>query len=152
MSKISLQFICINDGGRMAFGPDMKILVIDDMSTMRIIVKNMLKKLGFTNMEQANDGDTAWPMIVEALETDAPFELIVSDWNMPIMTGIDLLRKVRAHEKLKTLPFLMVTAESEQSSVVEAVQAGVSNFVIKPFDEAILKDKIAKIFAANKAA
>ena len=128
-----------------------KILVIDDMSTMRTIVKNMLKKIGFTNIEQANDGNTAWPMITEALATDAPFDFIVSDWNMPIMTGIDLLKKVRAHQELKKIPFLMVTAESEQSSVVEAVQAGVSNFVIKPFDQVMLKDKIAKIFANNKA-
>lgn len=130
----------------MALKPDMKILVVDDMSTMRKILKNMLKKIGFTNIEEADDGATAWPMIEEALNTDAPYEFIVSDWNMPQMTGIDLLGKVRAHDKLKTLPFLMVTAETEQSNVVIAVKAGVSNFVVKPFTEDTLKDKIAKIF------
>lgn len=130
----------------MALKPDMKILVVDDMSTMRKILKNMLKKIGFTNIEEADDGATAWPMIEEALGTDAPYEFIVSDWNMPQMTGIDLLGKVRGHDQLKTLPFLMVTAETEQSNVVTAVKAGVSNFVVKPFTEEILKDKIAKIF------
>ena len=136
----------------MVFSPQMKILVIDDMKTMRIIVTNMLKKIGFTNIEQADDGKTAWPMLQDALSTDAPYDFIVSDWNMPGLTGIDLLRKVRADAHLKTIPFLMVTAESEQSSVVEAVSAGVSNFVIKPFDEAILKDKIGKIFVKKKVA
>jgi len=130
----------------MALKPDMKILVVDDMSTMRKILKNMLKKIGFTNIEEADDGATAWPMIEEALGSKAPFEFIVSDWNMPQMTGIDLLGKVRGHDQLKTLPVLMVTAETEQSNVVTAVKAGVSNFVVKPFTEEILKDKIAKIF------
>ncbi len=130
----------------MALKPDMKILVVDDMSTMRKIIKNMLKKIGFTNMEEADDGATAWPKLEEALGTDAPFEFIVSDWNMPKMSGIDLLGKVRNHETMKALPFLMVTAETEQGNVVTAVKAGVSNFVVKPFTEETLRDKIAKIF------
>jgi two-component system, chemotaxis family, chemotaxis protein CheY len=130
----------------MALKPEMKILVVDDMSTMRKILKNMLKKMGFTNIEEADDGATAWPMIEGALGSEAPFEFIVSDWNMPGMTGIDLLGKVRGHDKLKGLPFLMVTAETEQGNVVTAVKAGVSNFVVKPFTQDTLKDKIAKIF------
>jgi two-component system, chemotaxis family, chemotaxis protein CheY len=130
----------------MALNPDMKILVVDDMATMRKILKNMLKKMGFTNIEEADDGATAWPMIEGALGSKTPFEFIVSDWNMPGMTGIDLLGKVREHDKLKALPFLMVTAETEQGNVVVAVKAGVSNFVVKPFTQDTLKDKIAKIF------
>ncbi len=130
----------------MGLKADMKILVVDDMSTMRKIIKNMLKKMGFTNLHEADDGATAWPMIEEAESAGIPFEFIVSDWNMPQMQGIDLLRKLRADERYKKLPFLMVTAETEQSNVVVAVKAGVSNFVVKPFSEEVLKQKIAKIF------
>jgi two-component system, chemotaxis family, chemotaxis protein CheY len=130
----------------MTLKPEMKILVVDDMTTMRKILKNMLKKIGFTNIEEADDGATAWPKIEAALASETPFEFIMSDWNMPVMTGIDLLAKVREHDKLKTLPFLMVTAETEQGNVITAVKAGASNFVIKPFTQNTLKDKIAKIF------
>ena len=102
--------------------------------------------MGFTNLHEADDGATALPMIEEATASGQPFEFIVSDWNMPQMQGIDLLRKLRADDRYKKLPFLMVTAETEQSNVVVAVKAGVSNFVVKPFSEEILKQKIAKIF------
>ncbi len=130
----------------MAINPNMKTIVIDDMMTMRKIIIRMLKTMGFTNIQEADDGATAWPMIEEAAASGEPFEFIVSDWNMPKMSGLDLLIKIRATENLKSTPFMMVTAESEQSNVVKVVQAGVSNFVVKPFNHDTLKMKIAKIF------
>jgi two-component system chemotaxis response regulator CheY len=129
-----------------ALKANMKILVIDDMSTMRKIIKKMLNEVGFTNLTEADDGATAWPMMQKAHEDGEPYEFIVSDWNMPIMSGLDLLKKVRASEEFKQLPFLMITAESEQGNVVIAVKAGVSNFIVKPFSAATLKNKIDKIF------
>lgn len=125
---------------------DAKILVIDDMSTMRKIVRNMLNKMGFSNIEETEDGEPAWKMINEASEAGAAYDFIVSDWNMPGMTGLDLLKNIRSSEKFKKLPFLMVTAEAEQANVVIAVKAGVSNFVVKPFSIQTLKEKIDKIF------
>ena len=125
----------------MSADPNMKILVVDDMVTMRRIVKNILKQLGFANVEEAENGQEA----LQKLQTDR-YGFVVSDWNMPVMTGIDMLRAIRADEKLKTTPVLMVTAEAQQSNLVEAVQAGVSNYIVKPFTAEILQEKIAKIF------
>ena len=130
----------------MAINPNMKTIVIDDMMTMRKIITKMLKQIGFTNVSEADDGATAWPMIQQAQESGEPFEFIVSDWNMPKMSGLDLLIKIRETEGIKDTPFLMVTAEAEQSNVVKVVQAGVSNFVVKPFKPDTLKEKIEKIF------
>lgn len=130
----------------MALKLDAKILIIDDMSTMRKIVRNMLNKMGYNNLEEAEDGDPAWKMINEAADAGSPYDFIISDWNMPIMTGLDLLKSIRSSEKHKKLPFLMVTAEAEQANVVIAVKAGVSNFVVKPFSIQLLKEKIDKIF------
>lgn len=121
--------------------PNMKILVVDDMVTMRRIVKNILKQLGFVNVEEAENGQEA----LQKLRADS-YGFVVSDWNMPVMTGIDMLRAIRADEKLKTTPVLMVTAEAQQSNLVEAVQAGVSNYIVKPFTAEILQEKITKIF------
>lgn len=130
----------------MAFNPNQKILVVDDMSTMRKILKNMLTKMGCTKLHEADDGAPAWDMIQQAHESGEPFEFIVSDWNMPQMTGLDLLKNIREDDRFKDLPFLMVTAEAEQSNVVIAVKAGVSNFIVKPFAVTTLKEKIDKIF------
>lgn len=130
----------------MALKADIKILVVDDMSTMRKIIKNMLGQIGFTNITEADDGSTAWPMIENAIKEGSPYEFIVSDWNMPQLSGLDLLKKVRATPGLEKLPFLMITAEAEQGNVVIAVKAGVSNFIVKPFSAAVLKEKIDKIF------
>lgn len=121
--------------------PNMKILVVDDMVTMRRIVKNILKQLGFSNVDEAENGQEA----LQKLRTDT-FGFVVSDWNMPVMTGIDLLRAIRADEKLKPTPVLMVTAEAQQSNLVEAVHAGVNNYIVKPFTAETLQEKIAKIF------
>jgi len=119
----------------------MKILVVDDFSTMRRIIKNLLRDLGFSNADEADDGNTALPM----LQT-GKYDFLVTDWNMPGMTGIDLLRAVRADDNLKSLPVLMVTAEAKRDQIVAAAQAGVNGYVVKPFTAAVLKEKIDKIF------
>ncbi len=120
---------------------DMKILVVDDFATMRRIVKNILQQLGFSNIEEAEDGQVALNRLKEG-----GIEMVISDWNMPNMMGIDLLRAVRADEKLKELPFLMVTAESQKENVVEAVTAGVSNYIVKPFTAETMEQKLEIIF------
>ena len=120
--------------------PNMKILVVDDMSTMRRIVKNILKQLGFNNLEEAENGQEA----LTKLKADT-YGFVVSDWNMPIMMGIDMLRAIRADEKLKKIPVLMVTAEAQKENLMEAVQAGVSNYVVKPFTAETMQEKINKI-------
>ena len=130
----------------MTLKSDIKILVVDDMTTMRKIIKNMLSQIGFTNITEADDGAVAWPMIQNGITNGTPYEFIVSDWNMPQMSGLDLLKNVRATPGLEKLPFLMITAEAEQGNVVIAVKAGVSNFIVKPFSAAVLKEKIDKIF------
>jgi two-component system chemotaxis response regulator CheY len=119
---------------------NMRILVVDDALTMRRIVINLLRQLGFTNMNEADDGTTAW----DKLQSET-FDLIISDWNMPKMTGIDLLRKVRADAKYGKTPFIMVTAEGKRENVITAVQAGVSNYIVKPFNAATLKEKLVKV-------
>ena len=125
----------------MPYDPNMRVLVVDDFSTMRRIVKNILRQLGFNNVVEADDGTTAW----EILNKDN-IQFIVSDWNMPKKTGIDLLRKVRASEEFADIPFLMVTAEAQQENIIEAVQAKVSNYIVKPFTAETMKQKIDKIF------
>lgn len=120
---------------------DMKILIVDDFSTMRRIVKNLLRDLGFNHTAEADDGQSAWPM----LQT-GKFDFLVTDWNMPVMDGLELLKTVRADEKLKDMPVLMVTAEAKRDQIVIAAQAGVNGYVVKPFTAIILKEKIDKIF------
>ena len=119
----------------------MKILIVDDFSTMRRIIKNLLRDLGFTNTSEADDGRTALPML-----QSGAFDFLVTDWNMPGMSGIDLLRQVRQDERLKSLPVLMVTAEAKREQIIEAAQAGVNGYVVKPFTAQALKEKIEKIF------
>jgi two-component system chemotaxis response regulator CheY len=120
-----------------------KFLVVDDFSTMRRIVRNLLKELGFANVQEAEDG-------VDALNKlrGEQFDFVVSDWNMPNMTGIELLRAIRADAALKHLPVLMVTAEAKKENIIEAAQAGASGYVVKPFTAATLDEKLKKIFAA----
>ena len=125
----------------MPYDPTMRVLVVDDFSTMRRIIKNILRQLGFTNIVEADDGTTGW----DVLNKDK-IDFIISDWNMPQMTGIDFLRKVRASDEFSDLPFLMVTAEAQQENIIEAVQAKVSNYIVKPFTPETLKQKIDKIF------
>jgi two-component system chemotaxis response regulator CheY len=126
---------------RPIFRPDLRILIVDDFPTMRRIVKTLLRQLGFREFEEAEDGEKAYAMI----KADGKFEMIVSDWNMPNMTGLELLKTVRADAKFKHLPFIMVTAEAEKENIIEAVKAGVSNYVVKPFTGQTLKEKLEKV-------
>ena len=120
---------------------NLKILIVDDFSTMRRIVKNLLHDLGYTNTHEADDGKTAWPLLQAG-----DYEFVVTDWNMPGMTGIDLLKNIRGDARLKTLPVLMVTAEAQRDQIVEAAKNGVNGYIIKPFTAVTLKEKLDKIF------
>ena len=126
----------------MALNTSVKVLVVDDFATMRRIVKGVLKQLGFKEIIEADDGTTA---LEELRKQD--IGLIVSDWNMPKMTGLDLLKKVRSEEKFKDIPFIMVTAEGQKENVLEAVKAGVSNYIVKPFTPETLSEKLEKVFS-----
>ncbi|REL26089.1 chemotaxis protein CheY [Thalassotalea euphylliae] len=120
---------------------NMKVLVVDDFSTMRRIVKNLLRDLGFTNIQEADDGSTALPML-----QGGDFDFVVTDWNMPGMQGIDLLKAIRADENLAHIPVLLITAEAKKEQIVMAAQAGVNGYIVKPFTAATLKEKLDKIF------
>lgn len=126
---------------------NIKILIVDDFSTMRRIVKNLLNDLGFYNTAEADDGTTA----LEELRK-AKYDLIITDWNMPGMPGIDLLKQVRADAALNKIPVLMVTAEAKREQIIEAAQAGVNGYVIKPFTAGTLAEKLGKIFERIEAA
>ncbi|SMQ62502.1 response regulator receiver protein [Pseudidiomarina planktonica] len=123
----------------------MKILVVDDFSTMRRIIKNLLRDLGFQNVSEADDGNTALPML-----QNGDYDFVVTDWNMPGMQGIDLLKAIRADENLSHLPVLMVTAEAKREQIVAAAQAGVNGYIVKPFTAATLREKLEKIFERIK--
>ncbi|MGD9834803.1 MAG: chemotaxis response regulator CheY [Piscinibacter sp.] len=126
---------------------NMKILVVDDFSTMRRIIKNLLRDLGFTNMEEADDGSTALPML-----KSGKFDFLITDWNMPVMEGIQLLKEIRADPALADLPVLMVTAEARREQIVLAAEAGVNGYIVKPFTAQTLEQKIGKIFERLNAA
>ena len=123
---------------------DMNILVVDDFSTMRRIIKGLLHDLGYAKVTEADDGNTALPLLKAG-----NFDFLITDWNMPGMPGLELLKQVRADSRLAKLPVLMLTAEAKREQIVEAAQAGVSGYVIKPFTAATLKEKIDKIFPAK---
>ena len=126
---------------------DMKFLVVDDFSTMRRIIKNLLHDLGYANVTEADDGKTALPMLQAG-----GFDFLITDWNMPGMPGLDLLKAVRADPKLAKLPVLMLTAEAKREQIIEAAQAGVNGYVIKPFTAVTLKEKIDKILEQRATA
>jgi two-component system, chemotaxis family, chemotaxis protein CheY len=126
---------------------NMKILIVDDFSTMRRIIKNLLRDLGYNNTAEADDGTTALPM----LQT-GQYDFLVTDWNMPGMQGIDLLKAVRSDSSISGIPVLMVTAESKREQIVEAAQAGVNGYIVKPFTAQTLKEKIDKIWERIDAA
>ncbi|MFP3928933.1 MAG: chemotaxis response regulator CheY [Desulfobacteraceae bacterium] len=119
-----------------------KVLVVDDFATMRRIVKGVLKQLGFSNIIEAEDGTSAMDLLRKE-----KIGLVVSDWNMPKMTGLDLLKAIRADEDLKSTPFIMVTAEGQKENVIEAVKAGVNNYIVKPFTPETFSEKLEKVFA-----
>ena len=126
---------------------NMKILVVDDFSTMRRIIKNILRELGYHNVEEAEDGAVALDKL-----RGGGFDFVVTDWNMPNMPGIDLLKAIRADESLMHIPVLMVTAESQKENVVQAVEAGVNNYIVKPFTATALKERIDLILEKAKSA
>jgi two-component system chemotaxis response regulator CheY len=119
-----------------------KVLVVDDFATMRRIIKGVLKQLGFSNIIEAEDGTSAMDVLRKE-----KIGLVVSDWNMPKMTGLDLLKAIRADEDLKSTPFIMVTAEGQKENVIEAVKAGVNNYIVKPFTPETFNEKLEKVFA-----
>ena len=123
------------------FNPDIDVLVVDDAATMRRIVKGLLHELGFKNMREAENGSVA----LDELKRKKA-DLVVADWNMPVMTGIDMLRAIRSDDGLKSIPVLMVTAEAKKDNIVEALQAGVNNYIVKPFNAKTLEEKLNKIF------
>ncbi|MBY0475530.1 MAG: chemotaxis response regulator CheY [Nitrosomonas sp.] len=125
---------------------NMKILVVDDFSTMRRIIRNLLKELGFVNVDEAEDGASALRKL-----QDGNFDFIVSDWNMPNMDGLTMLQNVRANSALKDIPVLMVTAEAKKENIVAAAQAGASGYIVKPFTAVVLEEKLNKIFQNMKA-
>lgn len=125
----------------MAADPKMKFLVVDDFSTMRRIIRNLLKELGYTNVDEAEDGAQA----LSKLKNDK-YDFVVSDWNMPNMDGLTMLKNIRADEVLSSIPVLMVTAEAKRENIIEAAKAGASGYVVKPFTAATLDEKLAKIF------
>ncbi|MFS8608188.1 MAG: chemotaxis response regulator CheY [Gammaproteobacteria bacterium] len=120
----------------------MKVLVVDDFSTMRRIIRNLLREIGFTNTVEADDGSTALPILKQG-----GIDFVITDWNMPGMPGIELLQAVRSDEKLKHIPVLMVTAEAKRDQIIQAAQAGINGYIVKPFTAATLQQKIEKIFA-----
>jgi two-component system chemotaxis response regulator CheY len=120
---------------------NMKVLIVDDFATMRRIVRNILKQIGFKNIVEADDGKSA----LKELKKEK-IDLVLCDWNMPEMPGIELLKAVRADDELKDLPFVMVTAEAQKDNIVEAVKAGVSNYVVKPFTAETINEKLSKVF------
>ncbi len=122
----------------------MKILIVDDFATMRKILKNILKDLGYTDLLEAEDGKAALDILKKE-----KVDLVISDWNMPNMDGLSLLKAIRADDALKDTPVLMVTAEAQKQNVIEAVKAGVNNYVVKPFTPEVIKEKISKIFASR---
>ena len=126
----------------MAVDLNMNVLIVDDYKTMLRIIRNLLKQLGFENVDEAADGGGAFEILTKG---DKTFGLVISDWNMEPMTGIELLRKVRADPKLKTVPFIMITAESKSENVIAAKEAGVSNYIVKPFNAETLKAKLVSV-------
>ncbi len=122
--------------------PNMKILIVDDFSTMRRIVRNLLKQLSFNNVDEAEDGDVALAKLKEG-----SYDFVITDWNMPNMTGLELLKAIRSDDNLKALPVLLITAEAEKENVVLAAEAGVNDYIVKPFTGDVLQQKINRIFA-----
>ena len=127
----------------MSLNKNMRVVIVDDYTTMLRILRNLLRQLEINNVDEANDGDSAFQLLQKN-----PPDLVISDWNMVPVTGLDLLRRVRADARLKHIPFIMVTAESKTENVIAAKQAGVSNYIVKPFNADTLRAKIVSVFPA----
>lgn len=128
------------------FPESTRILIADDMLTMRQLVKGQLKGLGYSLFYEAENGEQAYTILTDQLVKNAPIGLVLSDWNMPVISGLELLKKVRANADFKTMPFMLITAEGEQHQVVEAIKVGVSNYLVKPFTRAGLNDKLKAVW------
>jgi len=124
---------------------NIKILVVDDMSTMRRIIKNLLNQLGYKNIDEAEDGLAGLQKL-----RNSKYDFVVTDWNMPNMTGLEMVQEIRKDPNLKNIPILMVTAEAKKENVILAIKAGVNNYIVKPFPAEVLKEKMEKIFATRK--
>ena len=133
------------------FGPNTKFLVVDDFKTMRTIVKKTLQGMGYKEIEEAEDGAQAFAVLQRATADGKPIECVVSDWNMPNMSGLELLKKVRSDATFKNLPFMLVTAENESSQVIEAAKCGVSNYIVKPFTPADFQTKLTLVYTKHFA-
>ena len=129
-----------------------KILVVDDMATMRTRVINQLKGMGFSSIEQAGDGQQAYEILQQKMSEGNPIELVISDWNMPVMTGIELLEKLRSEKNFSALPFVIITAEGEKPQVMRALKSGVTDYLIKPVDKVVLEQKLMDLTSIRKAA
>lgn len=134
------------------YSQNTRFLIVDDHSSMRKTIRDILAEMGYHNAVEAEDGQNAFDVLKLHANSKDAIEFIISDWNMPVMTGFDLLKKCRASIQFKTLPFMLVTAEREQSQIVEAAKAGVSDYLIKPFSAIKIKDKIEKIYSKNPTA
>lgn len=124
----------------------MKLLVVDDSSTMRRIIKNTLARLGYKDVIEGGDGVEGW----DALNANPDIEMLITDWNMPEMNGLELVKKVRADERFKDMPIIMVTTEGGKAEVITALKAGVNNYIVKPFTPAVLKDKLAAVMGVSQ--
>lgn len=122
--------------------PSLKILIVDDMKTMRVLMRKRLAELGLTEVVEAQDGEEAWRELEKAIKAQQPFQLVISDWAMPQLKGIHLLKRIRSHSQMKGLAFVMLTAENEAESVKEAIQEGVTNYLVKPFTTEIFQEKV----------
>lgn len=129
------------------FPQTIKILVVDDMPTIRDLVRNQLKNMGYKNVIEAADGEIALNMLISARMEGAPIELVISDWNMPKMTGLEFLKQVRASDEFAKLPFILLTSESERDQVTEAIMAGVSQYIVKPFAAKAFEEKLKGVWA-----
>lgn len=135
------------------YAPNTRFLVVDDFKTMRAIVKRTLQQMGYSNIDEAEDGVKALEMLNKAKSEPQPYDFVVSDWNMPNMSGLELLKNVRSDATLKALPFVLVTAENEQTQVIEAAKAGVSNYIVKPFTRQDFEAKLKTVYLKfNKVA
>lgn len=132
------------------FPPDTRVLIVDDMKTMRVLLKKRLQDCGITQVTEAGDGEAAWAEIERAVSAGKPYQLIMSDWAMPKLKGIHLLKRVRSNSQMKNVPFIMLTAENEASSVQEAVEAGVTTYLVKPFTAESFVDKLTAAHQASK--
>jgi two-component system chemotaxis response regulator CheY len=131
------------------FPPETRILIADDMPTIRELLKSQLKAMGYKSIVEAADGEVALNILVTSVSKGAPIELVISDWNMPKLSGLDFLKQVRASNDWKTLPFVLLTSESERDQVTEAILAGVSQYIVKPFAPKIFEEKLRSVWAKH---